>query len=159
LANLGYRKPACIVDERVEVYLERRFTAAFLAGYPGIKTSPSMILRMNFMDAMHPPNVPLFLTWIRHRRPDVIICGSPKILPWLREDGIRVPEDVGLIRVDLHEEEPGYAGVNQNTALAAKSAVDLLIGQLHYGELGNPPFQKCVMIEGKWVSGSTIRQQ
>ena len=154
LGKLGYRKPAQVIEEGLDIHLEGRVTGGFLSGYHGLETSPDMILHMDY-----PPDLTRLLRWVRHQRPDAIICGEERMLDWLRQGGIRVPEEMGVIRLDLHVDEPGWAGINQNSDLVAKAAVDLLVGQLHRGEFGEPSFQKCILIEGRWIPGSTVRQQ
>jgi hypothetical protein len=72
---------------------------------------------------------------------------------------ITVPDDIGLVHLDLHAGLKDWAGMRQNNEQIGIAAVDMLVGQLHRNEFGPPPFQKCMFIEGTWVDGETVRAQ
>ena len=47
--------------------------------------------------------------------------------------------------------------MDQNSAMIATAAVDLVVEQLSHNEIGVPKTAKAVLIEGNWMPGRTIQ--
>jgi DNA-binding LacI/PurR family transcriptional regulator len=101
---------------------------------------------------------PRFLEWCRRERPEVII-GNPDALHWLRDAGIRVPADIAFVALGREVRDVDSAGVDNRNQDQAAALVDLLVAHLQRSEFGPPPFAKTVMIQGRWVDGSTLPQR
>lgn len=103
----------------------------------------------------------VFLRWLEHEKPDVIVTGSFRIEgklvhDWLTDAGLAIPDDIGFALLDWVPECGPVAGIDQNFEKIGFAAVDLLVEQLHRNERGIPDHQKVVMVEGSWRDGETI---
>ncbi|MBC8012091.1 MAG: LacI family DNA-binding transcriptional regulator [Burkholderiales bacterium] len=101
---------------------------------------------------------PEFLGWWQKAKPDVIVSSDLAPLQWLREEGIRVPEEVGFACYDLLKRQIGTAAgmdIRQDHRVAA--AVAMLDGLLRRNERGRPEVPFSMTVEGAWRDGPTVR--
>ncbi len=153
LESLGYVRPGLLIDPAIEANIDHRFSAGFNA-CRSLEASRNQIPILDF----RPDGEADFARWMAKYRPDVIVCTHPETLDWLERLGLRCPEDVGLVHLDLTTEIDGWSGMNQNNDVVGAFAVDLVIGQLHRNETGIPDRPKCMMTESQWVPGTTLRK-
>ena len=152
--RLGYRRVGLCVHREVEDMVEHRFLGGFLTAQSTLPPSQHVpAFDFQYEDKKS------FLRWVKEFRPDVILTLHTQIREWLESIKIRVPEDIGLVHLDRTDAQKGWAGMRQNNEQIGLAAVDMLVGQLHRNEIGPPPFQKCMFIEGMWVDGGTVRAQ
>lgn len=98
-----------------------------------------------------------FCQWYRKHRPEVILgVHVYRVLEALQRMKVRVPEDVGVVSLELREREAGCTGIDQSSEQIGAAAVHTLIGMLHRGERGLPPIAQKILIDGVWVEGSTL---
>ena len=100
-----------------------------------------------------------FLAWFKRRRPTAIITINDDIVRWLREDGVRVPEDVACATLYWKADRPELSGYDQNHELIAAAAVDMIVSQLNRNERGLPSAEKTMMIQAVWKEGATVRRK
>jgi DNA-binding LacI/PurR family transcriptional regulator len=98
-----------------------------------------------------------FLQWHRRWRPEAIITIGSDVVRWLREDGVRVPEDVSCASVYWQKKRAYLSGYYQNHELMGAAAVDLVAEQLNRNERGLPHSEKTTLIQAEWKEGSTVR--
>jgi LacI family transcriptional regulator len=99
-----------------------------------------------------------FLRWRKRHAPDVVLTVHAEIEQWLLDEGLRVPENIGLAHLDRHEEAmPSWAGVDQNARAVGARASDLVIEQLKNNEYGVPKRPKVVLTRGVWIAGRSVR--
>lgn len=115
-----------------------------------------------------------FMAWFKRERPDVIMCYtrwseagavpsesrlSPEkfSLRWLKSEGIRVPEDVGVASLSCVRGGP-ISGVVENWDLQAMRSVNLLIELLADNELGSHEYPNMSVVEVGWNPGKTLRR-
>lgn len=92
--------------------------------------------------------------WLKTGKPDAMIVSDVFLIEWIKEMGIRIPEDMGVVPLERH---PGYAGLDQKPAMVGAAAIDLVVGMIQRNETGLPPDPKVVMVEGTWIEGPSIR--
>lgn len=97
------------------------------------------------------------LAWYRRWKPEAIITISADAVTWLREAGIRVPEEVSCATLYWKEDRAYLSGYYQNHELIAAAAVDMIAGQLNRNERGLPASEKTTLIQAEWREGTTIR--
>jgi LacI family transcriptional regulator len=97
-----------------------------------------------------------FLSWYHNWKPEAIITINDDIVRWLREVGIRVPEDVSCSTLYWKEDRSYLSGYYQNHELIASAAVDLVVGQLNRNESGLPESEKSMLVKAVWKDGETI---
>lgn len=97
-----------------------------------------------------------FLKWLRRVRPHAVISTWQDLpLKWMRESGIRVPQDVSYATLDLGDRVGQLAGMLQDNHGIGAAAMDLLAGQLFRNEIGIPATPKITLVEGTWLDGPT----
>ncbi len=152
VARLGYTRPGLVIDPAIEANLDHRFSAGFFAGWH----------RPEDRIPMHPYSPGgrgPFIRWMEQYTPDVIVCTHPEIREWIETSGRRIPRDIGLAHLDLTPELENWSGMNQNNDIVGAFAIDLVVGQLHRNETGIPDRPTCMMTEGQWIAGTTLRSQ
>lgn len=153
----GHRRPGLALHAHIEDLVHHRFTGGFLAALeelPGITRLPVLALRegQDFADAA--------AKWYRLHRPDVILTHEAAWMELLRGPlGVRVPQDTGLIHLDLPPDKHDWAGVAQDSAEVGAAAVDLLALRLQRFDLGEPAAAPRLLLPGRWVDGASLGQR
>jgi DNA-binding LacI/PurR family transcriptional regulator len=101
--------------------------------------------------------------WLEKQRPDVLI-GHDGPLYWLRELGVRIPDDVAFAHLSLpshFELQPAvtFSGLDQNWRQVGAASVDLVVAQIYRNERGMPQNPKTILLEGFWVDGATTPEK
>jgi len=97
-----------------------------------------------------------FLAWVRHARPDGLVMQDNRCFTWLREAGIRVPQQIAVAHLNRSSTEKEVAGIDQEFEFVGAATVDLVVEQCLLGEFGLPARPKDVLLEGTWVPGATV---
>ena len=154
LTRLGYRRPGLCVRSQIDDVVENKFTGGFYVAQrrlPATQHVPVFDCQLG----AHAP----FAHWLKEHQPDVILTVHVEVKEWLAALGYDVPGQVGLVHLDKTSDSEDWAGMQQNSELIGRSAMDMVIGQLHRNESGVPPFQKCMLINSTWVPGPTVQPQ
>jgi len=80
------------------------------------------------------------------------------VFPWLRDHGLQVPRDVGVIQLEWRESHTEISGMNQHNDAVGAAAVDMVVGQIHRNETGIPAFPRATHIGASWVDGQSVRR-
>lgn len=131
-------------EERIPVFAGRN--------QPGVNQVPV------FAGTSNPHQLDNFREWIDTWRPDALLTLTGRECAWLNRMGIRVPEDMGLACLSQPSEE-GYARIEEKGDIVGGTALELVAAQMNRNEYGPPLHPKVTMIEGRWVTGPTVRPQ
>jgi len=93
--------------------------------------------------------------WLERHRPDVIVCGEAHFRKDLESIGVRVPQDIALVHLNLGSDVPEWAGVDNLHSEIGSASVDMVVAQIHRGETGIPTHPKTILIRGVWRDGET----
>jgi LacI family transcriptional regulator len=137
-------------DERVD-YSWRSGYLLYRDMYPQLNFVP-MLLTLNW-------NEESFRKWFLEMKPEVVVSDDVRVQEWLKNLGVQVPKQVGLVHLDCSRNRSTCSGIDQHHEMLGAAAIDLVVGQLHRNETGVPFYPKNVMIEGTWVDGSTVRRK
>ncbi|MFP4281104.1 MAG: LacI family DNA-binding transcriptional regulator [Verrucomicrobiota bacterium] len=152
--DLGYRRPALVIDETIDMLVDRRFSAGFIVGQ---QTLPRQRQLPPFYDVESArADLSIFAQWLDHHRPDMIFTLYHEVRGWLEELGRRVPEEIGLAQLERRPKHPDWAGMEQHNDLSGEAAVDMLIGMILRGESGPPLYPRASLMESRWVDGETL---
>jgi LacI family transcriptional regulator len=155
--QLGYQRPALVVDERIDRLVDGRFSSGMWVGQSALPTRQRIPAFFSVEEARQDHE--LFLTWLKKNQPDVILTLYNAVKTWVESAGLRVPADLGLIQLERRPGNEDWAGMDQHNDLAGEAAVDMLVGMLHNNEIGLPPFPRATLIGGSWVPGATLQAQ
>ncbi len=153
LSRLGYRRIGLAITREADERVRHQWSAGMLVYQQAVPLEdrvPLLLATTPFRRA--------FAEWFAGHRPDAVLSLTDQCLSALREQGVRVPEDVGFAHLAVDPADPEMAGVNQNSALVGAAAVDLVDAQLRRNEHGIPPQPKTVLIPGVWQAGPTLRK-
>lgn len=152
--ELGFKRPGLVLDRQIDALVDFRFSAGYRAGQQNLPTAR----RLKPFFAVHEArrDRTLFRRWLRTEKPDVVFTLYNEVRDWIAEAGIKVPEDVAVVQYEWRESHPGWPGMNQHNDLAGKAAVDMLVGMLHRGERGPPPFPLATLIGPSWMPGADV---
>ena len=150
LGKLGYQKAGLAMPADDDI----RVRNLWLAGYLVHQHGPDMPKTVS-------PCVPaewnkaVFVKWFQRHQPDVVISASAEALEWLREEGVRVPEDVGYLTVAAQGTE--VSGFDQDFEQIGVAAVVKVTSLLHRYDMGVPEKPRVILVEGNWINGRTLR--
>lgn len=154
LRRMGYRKIGLAIF--MEDTMEHVWLAGFLAAQQTHRAQRVPVLTMP-----DPMDSRPFMKWFERQRPDAVLTvhgWGNLVLQWLREGGVRVPEDVAYASLDVGAGNVGkIAGMLQDNAGMGRTAVDLVASSLLHNEVGLPAKPTITMIDGEWMNGPTVK--
>jgi DNA-binding LacI/PurR family transcriptional regulator len=151
LLAIGYRRIGLVISREHDERVEHRWLSSVLLArqeHRGSEARFPMLLE----DRVGPRAL---RAWLRTERPEVVLTTEPAIAPIVRRELGPDGGPLGFAHLDLTAELPGCSGIDQNNERVGAAAVDLVVEQLHGNDFGLPENPKTVLIEGRWVPGST----
>lgn len=151
LRRMGYRRIGFCVDSAISSRVDDAWLAGFLVAkerFPRIHFS--LLLERNLTHEK-------FFGWFGTFQPEVIISDNWGFELALRKLNLRVPEDVGFVTLARDAQAPHQSGIDQNSTLIARTAIDIIVGQIQRNERGVPTIPQTILIEGVWHAGETVR--
>jgi len=148
LEQAGYRRPALWLQERVD---EARdvYSSAFLGWHQKRGRDNPLLLPFDKADSRD------LGAKVKAHRPDVIVCCHNGAVKCLEEAGFSVPEDIGVVHLNLAGDVPDWSGIDQRHECVGATVLDVLNALLIGGETGVPPHPHTVSIPGVWRQGNT----
>lgn len=151
--KLGYRRIGLICPPSIDALTQHRV----LSAYHGFVS-----LHVNM------PRLPVFADegsdqsaslkhWLKTEKPEAVLGWKPPAE--FERLGCRVPRDLGVCMVDRVRELSECAGVNQSHHEIGAVAVRQVVSQLQQGIRGVPALPMATMVEGSWVSGSSLQKR
>lgn len=148
--NHGYRRIGMVTSKKMNT----RFGAGYF--FSQMKWCPDTRLPALVMDAESCAHDSQILKrWIKANRPDAILTDVRELRDMLTSLGYRIGKDIGLAALSVLDGNAD-AGINQNSQEIGKAAVQLLISLINHNERGIPDVCRELLIEGRWVNGSTL---
>lgn len=153
VAELGYARVGLVVHRRGEAAMENLHLAAFLAYQHEISVAD----RVPVLYFEPRENAEPLRTWFHAHRPQVILSTTAGRVD-LAGAGLRVPEQVALVKLLLWDAHEGVAGVRPGYERLGAAAINLLAEQLQHDDYGVPVDAKIVQVEGRWCEGASLPQ-
>lgn len=153
--QLGYSRIGFIYSRYLDSESEGRAQAAFLVEQmqlPEVDRIPIL-----FLERFKEGRPAAFDRWMENHKPDAILSINPVVRDWVEETGRSVPDDCGLVNLNVVDDVENWSGIRENHEFIGAAAVDLLIGQLSRNEIGVPRQPAKVLIPGVWHEGGTLR--
>lgn len=153
----GYRRPALVIDETIDLLVQRRFSAGYLIGQQALPQNNRIppFLKVNESAA----GLKAFNDWLLRYKPDALFTLYNVIIHWLEELEFAVPQDIGVFQLEWRATHPEIAGMHQRNDMTGEAAVDMVISQIHNNEHGAPNFPRSTLISPEWRDGSSIRRR
>ena len=100
-----------------------------------------------------------FRAWLRREKPEVVIS-SNFLLPQIEEIlgllRLRVPDQIGLVNLNLLPDQQHYSGVCQDAPAIGAMAARLVIEKLSHNDRGIPTSRVTMLTDGHWIEGRTL---
>lgn len=98
------------------------------------------------------------IKWIEKHKPDVLLSPNVEHYDWLREAGLKVPEDISFAALGpAFEAEGRIAQVQVGYRKIGATAIDLLKTKLANEPLGPTDNPAVTLIRGEWMDGSSVQ--
>lgn len=153
--ELGYRRPALVLDQVIDELVEGRFSAGVLIAQQRLAASCRLKPFYQIQEARQ--NLSLFREWLEREKPDVILTLYNVVKKWVEECGLKVPRDIGLIQLEWRQDRPEWAGMDQHNDIVGEAATEMIVSMVHNNEYGVPDFPRATLVENSWVAGKTVR--
>lgn len=151
----GYSRIGFVYSRYLDSESEGRAQSAFLVEQANVPEADRVPVL--FLERFKEGRPPAFDRWMETYNPDAILSINPVVRDWVEELGRRVPDEVGLVNLNVVDDVENWSGIKENHELIGAAAVDLLIGQLSRNEIGVPRQPRKVLIPGEWHDGNTLR--
>lgn len=152
--KLGYKRPGYCRTDFFDMVSVGRYSGSFLYYQDKLHVKDRIPL-----PPVSPEGESNFAPWFRAYRPDVLITSEKDTIDRVRSLGLQVPEQIGIIHLNLNSGVAGWSGIDQRHEIIGSAAIDVLSAHLNRNERGIPANKKELLIEGKWVEGSTTRRK
>jgi|GEM_PF-406162 len=96
-----------------------------------------------------------FANWMLRARPDAIVTSNWLPQMWLQPLGFRIPEDMAIAQLEPVFYPFQYSGIDGRFEQVGRSAVDLLVTQIHANEFSLAHHPNHVLNSGVWRPGVT----
>jgi DNA-binding LacI/PurR family transcriptional regulator len=153
--QLGYKRPALVLDEDIDHLVQGRFSAGVLIAQQQLPAGQRLKPFYHVAEARKDPTV--FVHWLEKQKPDLVLTLYHAVRGWLEKLGYRIPGDIGVIQLEWRRDHADWAGVDQHNDIAGEAAVEMVLSMIHNGETGIPLFPRATLIGGSWVDGQTVR--
>lgn len=101
-----------------------------------------------------------FIAWYKRWKPDaILVTWATPVLNWLKEAGIRVPEELGVVELRNEQPELKHSGVYYSGSDIGAQAVKTLNGLMNRAELGVPRVPNEILVPGTWLEGTTLLER
>ena len=151
----GYRRIAYVSAHRFEVNTGGNFRAGYLSAQDNRVPLRRHLAPLVLTEESTPGDVRLLKIFVRKAGVDAILTSLPMLPGLLERAGFRVPVDVGAATLSLLD---GHfdAGVDQNSFEVGRVAMATLAALIQQNERGVPAYCRRILVEGRWVDGSTL---
>lgn len=155
--ELGYRRPALVIDKVMDRLVEGRYSAGMFAC---LRSLPANDRVPTFFGTAAAGSKPArFHRWVDRHNPDVILTLYPEIDDWLGQHGLVAPKDLGIIHLDWTVTESRFAGMNQHNDVTGAAALDMIVDQIHHNEKGIPALPRARMVVASWMDGPSVAKR
>ena len=148
----GCRRIGLWLGRYQDIVTRHLMTSGYLGWQARLPAKAARLAPM-LVDLTHEASSRLFAAWVREQRPDGVVCIDGVVARYAQEAGLRVPGDLVLAHLNLHEGCGVQTGVVQRHEELGAVAVDLLIGNLLQGRFGEPAIRRETAIAGLWREG------
>ncbi len=153
----GYKRMGLVTNDEACRFDKRTMLAEFfLENGPLGKKSDLPPLVFHLADLMSARKN--FTRWFQKYKPDVVLTIDWHVHDWLKDLGLRIPEDVGFLHLAVTPYDPHFSGLDNREEIIGASAAQLLISNLIINEIGIPKIPICQLIEPIWQEGETLRK-
>lgn len=154
----GYRRIAYITSHR----FDRNTGGNFRAGYLSAQDVHAPLRRhldpLALEEDLSVITVGTLKKWLKSVRPDAVISALSELPLLLERIKCKVPTELGVAGLSVLDVNFD-SGVDQNSVEVGRVAMATLAGLIHQNERGIPKYCRRILVEGRWVDGSSLPER
>ncbi len=99
------------------------------------------------------------IDWVKQEKPDVVLSPNVDHYHWLKESGIKIPDDISFAALSPAMDTPKgeIAKVHVGYRKIGATAIDVLKTKLAHEQLGPTDNPAVTLIRGEWMEGASVR--
>jgi LacI family transcriptional regulator len=155
LVGMGYKRIGLAHDQTIE----RRQHHQWIGGL-----AKEALLRPRQLKVV-PAHLPVsfgrkdYLNWFRRYKPECILSNDSRCYDYLKEVGIRIPEEAGIVLLSPTAHERKFSGLTYDYKMLSAACIEQLHSFLLRGETGIPELRHETLFSARWSDGDTLRKQ
>ncbi len=152
---LGYRRIGFVTSPRFDRNTGGNFRAGYLAAQDAARPATAALEPLHLAESTGDAEAKRLRAWLAAAAPDAVITTHPGLRRLLAQIGVRVPADLAVAATSVLD---GYfdAGIDQNCTEIGSVGMRTLSGLVHQNERGIPAVCRRILIEGRWVDGTSL---
>ena len=150
----SYRRIALVIPDGYDQRTRHRFTSGYLGWQHRRQPESGPLL---YRWGKFSEGERHFHNWLRKSRPDVVMTYFYPLVSAIERYGLRIPEEIGLVYLDLEAARGNLSGLYQNQGSMGAVAIQRLATQLAAADRGIPDEPMLTLVHGRWVEGMTTR--
>jgi len=151
----GYRRVGYVSSRHFDRRTGGNFRAGFLSSQDALVPAKRQVLPLFLEEETTPACARRLRAWIKSAAPDAIISTLPELASLLQLIGCNVPRDIAVATLSVLDGNFD-CGVDQNSHEVGLVAMRTLAGLIHVNERGIPRYCRRILVEGRWVDGSSL---
>lgn len=149
----GYRRLGLAMGSADDQRSDHFFTGGFAVGQQLFDEKNRLPV---FQPAWSGWNEKTFTRWLRRHQPDVVLSMHPKVMQWIVNAGLRVPDEVAFLDLNCKSPQGPYSGLYLNAEEVGSAAASQVVTRLMRNQVGLQSIPRSILIEPAWVAGSTL---
>lgn len=153
LEALGYERIGFLMHDAIDRRVDRNFSGGYHSLNP-TGMDPNFIQPFVFNEFSGEG----FNQWFTRWRPDAVIVtgnATQQLQEWLAARGMTCGEDLAIAELNLNTESREIAGIDQQSELIGRAAVDVLDSLLSHFEYDLPANPMNTLVPGVWRDGQS----
>ena len=156
LSERGYSRVGLVVQSELDIRWSYQWDAAHIFSQTQRVSSEDVIpvLRVegeNDHDAIR--------AWLRKHRPHVVISRCHHFLEAVKQEGLRIPQDIAYISLNLNDDIENATGIRHRRDMLGAMAVDVLNSLLQRNHKGPDDVSLGTQVDGIWQEGATLPEK
>jgi LacI family transcriptional regulator len=151
----GYQRIGYVSSRRFDRDTGGNFRAGFLTAQDVVLPLREHLPPLYLEEETSPAVTRALDRWLKAEKPDAIITTHAALADLLTRLGIQVPGDVAVAALSVLDGNFD-AGVDQNSFEVGQVAIRTLAGLIHQNERGIPRYCRRILVEGRWLDGSSL---
>jgi DNA-binding LacI/PurR family transcriptional regulator len=154
----GYERIGLVVPRDFDRYLGGNYLGGFFAAHELFELGhlvPPLSTDIEIYNQRPEKARQQMERWLHKHRPDAILTTVIQVPHLLFEIGLRIPQDVAVAGTSVLD-LPLDAGINQNSEMVGRIAVETLISQINLNERGQPVAPCRILVESLWQDGKSL---
>lgn len=151
LRERGYTRVGLVVMSDLADRCHHQWEAAHNYAQSESESAPIPILKLDRQN-----QIDCIRRWLRKHKPQVVISRCDRFFEAAEQEGLRIPEDIGYLSLNIADDRAGASGINQNRKVMGSIAIDALNSLLQRNQRGEQRVPTGTLVDGTWHEGDTL---